>query len=113
MVPKKGLEPPRLSALDPKSSVSTNSTTSAKFRVSSLMDIENRIELSVLNPEFIRAHGILVKTAISGHGYNLNEVPEKTFLTRKANIINIEIKVWPMMAVIRAPGKPFSEGLLP
>ena len=46
MVPKKGLEPPRLAALDPKSSVSTNSTTSAKFRVSSLKDIENRIELS-------------------------------------------------------------------
>lgn len=30
MVPKKGLEPPRLAALDPKSSVSTSSTTSAK-----------------------------------------------------------------------------------
>ncbi len=29
VVPKKGLEPSRLTALDPKSSVSTNSTTSA------------------------------------------------------------------------------------
>ncbi len=29
MVPKRGLEPPRLAALDPKSSVSTSSTTSA------------------------------------------------------------------------------------
>ena len=29
MVPKRGLEPPHLAALDPKSSVSTNSTTSA------------------------------------------------------------------------------------
>lgn len=31
MVPKRGLEPPRLAALDPKSSVSTISTTSALF----------------------------------------------------------------------------------
>ena len=30
MVPKRGLEPPHLAALDPKSSVSTNSTTSAE-----------------------------------------------------------------------------------
>ena len=29
LVPKRGLEPPRLAALDPKSSVSTSSTTSA------------------------------------------------------------------------------------
>ena len=33
MVPKRGLEPPRLAALDPKSSVSTNSTTSAHIFV--------------------------------------------------------------------------------
>jgi hypothetical protein len=31
MVPKRGLEPPHLAALDPKSSVSTNSTTSANL----------------------------------------------------------------------------------
>ncbi len=41
MVPKKGLEPSRLAALDPKSSVSTNSTTSAhiltKFLIISLV----------------------------------------------------------------------------
>ena len=33
MVPKRGLEPPHLAALDPKSSVSTNSTTSAHFLI--------------------------------------------------------------------------------
>ena len=31
LVRMKGVEPPRLAALDPKSSVSTNSTTSAEF----------------------------------------------------------------------------------
>ena len=31
MVPKRGLEPPHLAVLDPKSSVSTNSTTSAEL----------------------------------------------------------------------------------
>ncbi len=30
MVPQEGVEPPRLSALDPKSSVSANSTTRAR-----------------------------------------------------------------------------------
>ena len=44
MVPKRGLEPPHLTVLDPKSSVSTNSTTSAHNEVFNL-----KLETSVFS----------------------------------------------------------------
>lgn len=46
LVPKKGLEPSHLAALDPKSSVSTNSTTSAQpFGGESFLVPKGRFEL--------------------------------------------------------------------
>ena len=41
----KGLEPPRRKALDPKSSVSTNSTTSAERTANIHNSLNNQIEL--------------------------------------------------------------------
>ena len=50
VVRMKGLEPPRLAALDPKSSVSTNSTTSAErsANIHNTLNIQIEIELSFM-----------------------------------------------------------------
>ncbi len=68
MVPKRRLELPRLAALDPKSSVSTNSTTSAEPFVVSGAEGEIRTPTSIRSP--VPETGASTNSATSAHFYN-------------------------------------------